>query len=337
LIASSPENILVIIIARIGDTLLLTPAIHALRNAFPEAHLEVLAHPKRKCVLENNPDIDKLSGYTLMEYLRGLLHYKRYDIVLVYGEDSRLIKYARSRGRMIIGFEQKDAGLQKLLDVFVKKPDAPMHAVDERLLLVKALGLTNSDRRLIYRISDEEKKWADTFIKNLGLYDTDIKIGFQIAGFPTKAYRDWPAEHFISLGKFILKESNAKILLFGDKKDINKARHIHSAIGGRVLIIAGKTNLRQTASLLPKCNVFVTTDTGPMHIAFALEVPTVALFHCMHRGENLGPTTKAEIHRIIQMEPLRGEECGRHLTMETVESSIVWDSIKDILKYRNLI
>lgn len=328
---------LIIIVARIGDTLLVTPAIYALRKAFPEAQLEVLAHPKRKCVLENNPYIDRLSGYTLLEYLRGLLHYKRYDIVFVYGEDSRMIKYAASKGRTVIGFEQKDLNLNRLLDIRVKRPDAMIHAVDERLLLVGALGLTNSDRRLIYKISDEEKKWADTFTKNLGLYDTDIKIGFQMAGFPTKAYRDWPAEHFISLGKLILKELDAKILLFGDKKDINKARHIHSALGGRALIIAGKTNLRQTASLLPKCNVFVTTDTGPMHIAFALEVPTVALFHCMHRGENFGPTNKAEIYRVIQMEPLQGSECGRHLTMETVESSIVWDSIKDILKYRNLI
>ncbi len=322
--------------ARIGDTLLVTPVIHSLKSAFPDTMIDVLVHPKRMSVLENNPHINRLIGFNGFRYLQGLLFRRKiYDMVLIYKEEARLLKYGRAVGKYTVGFKQKNQQLNKLLDSVIQSPPTPLHAVDERLLLIKDIVISTVDRKLIYHINDVENQWANIFIEKHGLHGGIIKIGFHVAGFPTKAYRDWPAEHFISLGRFILKELNAEILLFGDKKDIKKAQHIQSALGDKTLIVAGKTNLRQTAALLSKCDVFVTTDTGPMHIAFALEVPTVAMFHCMHPGKYLGPTTKTEIHRIIQMEPPQVAECGRHLTIDTVDSSMVWDAIKDILKGRN--
>ena len=322
--------------ARIGDTLLVTPAISSLKKAFPDALIDVIAHHKRMCVLENNPDIHSLSGSTCLEHFRRLLFNRTtYDIVFIYARESRLIKYGRSRGKLVVGFEQQDAKLNKLFDICVKKSDLLVHAVDDRLSLIKAIGLESPDRKLTYVISENEREWAESFIHNHSLQNNKLKIGFQVAGFPTKAYRDWPAGHFITLGQYILKELGGNILLFGDMKDHKKALKIQSALGDNALIVAGKTTLRQTAALISCCNAFVTTDTGPMHISFALKVPTVALFHCIHSGQSLGPTADAELHRIMQMVPPPGETCNRKLGMDSVSPEAVFRNLKSILEKRH--
>ncbi len=322
--------------ARIGDTLLITPAITSLKKAFPDSVITVIAHKKRISILENNHDIDKLSGRGRINYLFGSLYNRKsYDIAFIYGEDGLLIKYARACGKITVGFEQKDQDMNRLLDICVKKPGMPLHAVDERLLLAKAIGLQGVERKLTYVISEAEKKWADSFIVNNGLNKAKVRIGFQTAGFPTKAYRDWPAGNFASLGQYILKEMDAKILLFGEGKDFKKALSIKSDLGENAFVIAGRTSLRQSAALISRCSAFVTTDTGPMHIAYALDVPTVAMFHCMHPGKYLGPTHNEHLHRVLQMAPPGGEKCGRNLTLEGIGSKTVWDSLKEILNPEN--
>lgn len=329
------RRILVIKVARIGDTLFVTPVIRALREAFPHAKIHVIAHPKRMCVLFNNPDIDVLWGWGLWN---RLVHFPRmgayFDLVLVYGEDGRLLKLARKVGGLTVGFEQRDGALNRYLDLPVRKADTPLHAVDDRLQLLRAIGIPSRGKKLVYRVSREEGEWARAFMERYG--DT-LRIGFQVGGYPTKAYRDWPADHYVSLGRAILEDLKARIFLFGDRKDRRKAEYIRDGLGGRAVVLAGSTDLRKTGALISLCHAFVTTDTGPMHIAFALDVPTVAIFHCMHPGRLLGPVEDGGRHRVIQMEPPPGVECSRSLTMESVGSGEVWEALKDLLRGEGLI
>jgi heptosyltransferase-3 len=332
-----PENILIIIVARIGDTLFVTPAIHALKKAFPDAAIDVLAHPKRMSVLENNNDIsilfsNNLWGRILLLFRRN----RRYDLVFVYGEDEKLLKYGKKVGRQVVGFGRGDPLIDDVMDTPVPRPSKPVHAVDERLLLVNAIGVTGTEKNLVYCVKDEEKSWADSFMKKNGLLESDLMIGFQVAGFPTKAYRDWSVESFISLGNYIFNDYNARIVLFGSKSERKKAEQIQKVLGSNALVIAGQTTLRQAAALLNSLDAFVTTDTGPMHIAFALEIPTVALFHCMHPAQYLGPLHRPEKHRIIQMVPPLEEECGRHQTLNSISSERVKNFLREILDQKKI-
>jgi ADP-heptose:LPS heptosyltransferase len=330
--ASDPRYILMIIIARIGDTLFVTPVIHALKKKFPNACIDVMAHTKRISVLENNHDINMLICNNLCGRLRLLpKRNSQYDMVFVYGDDVKLLRYGKKIGKYVIGFKHDDPAIDNVMDMPVPRPSKPMHAVDERLLLVNAIGVTGTEKKLAYRVSNSEKSWAESFVKHNGLLGNDVIIGFQVAGFPTKAYRDWPVKNFISLGKHVLNDFNAKILLFGSKNENKKAKQIQKALGNRAMVVAGKTTLRQAAALINCLDAFVTTDTGPMHIAFALEVPTVALFHCMHPSKYLGPLHGIEKHKLIQMDPQPSEKCGRHLTLNSISSQRVWHALEEIL------
>lgn len=331
------RRILVIKIARIGDTLFVTPVIRALREAFPHAEIHVIAHPKRMCVLFNNPDIDMVWGWSRLNRLLCLPRKKGFfDLVFVYGKEEETLKFARKVGSFVVGFQQEDETLNRYLDLPVKGADFPLHAVDDRLQLLRAMDIPCRKRRLVYRVSKEEEEWAQAFMNEYAGIST-LRIGFQVGGYPTKAYRDWPPDHYISLGKAILETLNARIFLFGDRKDRRKAEYIRDGLGGRAVVLAGSTDLRKTAALIFQCNAFVTTDTGPMHIAFALDVPTVAIFHCMHPARFLGPAEGGERHRILQMEPPPGMECSRSLTMESVSSEKVLEALKDLLRKEGLL
>lgn len=330
----TPEDILVINIARIGDTLLNTPAIRALRRGFPRARLTVMAHKKRLAVLENNPDIDVLLPYSpirrLLAYLtRGPL----YDLAVVYGNDPHIFRYARRAGRLLVGYEQRDPAVNALLDRSASPDVGPdrKHSVDVRLRLAAVVGIEKAERGLVYCIKPEEERWAAHWLTQHGIPAGPAVVGLQVAGFPTKSYRDWPAEQFIALGQAVLAEWPARLLLFGGKADRNKAALIQATLGGKAFSLAGRTTLRQSAALLARCTAFVTTDTGMMHLAFALKVPTVAMFHCLHPAWALGPSSRPEIHRVVQMEPQPGEPCTRQLSMASVTPEAVFASLNELL------
>ena len=88
----------------------------------------------------------------------------------------------------------------------------------------------------------------------------------------------WPPERYRALAKRLLERSDAAIVFFGDASSFQMVKEICQGLPERVMNLAGVTNLRELASLIKDCNVFVTNDSGPMHIADAFGVKIVALF-----------------------------------------------------------
>ncbi len=329
---SEPQRILVINTARIGDVLFSTPAIRGLRAAFPNACINALCHPKRMDVLRHNPDISKLGAYGVWQHVRGLcLGRKEYDLVVIFAANRKVMAYARAVGKRTVGFAEADGSANPRLDGAVPRPTTPLHAVDERMLLLQAIGIPAAGRGLVYCLGEEDRAFASSFMEHAGLQPGILAIGFQVAGFPSRAFRDWPEERFVELGRLIRQRVKAKILLFGDTHGAAKAKRIAADLGPDVLMLAGKTSLRQFAALMEACNAFVTTETGPMHLAFAVGVPTVALLHCITPATLLGPTAHAERHRLIQMEPPAGAACSKQLSLGEIRSDRAWKALVDIL------
>ena len=109
-------QILVIIVGRIGDTLLVTPALRALKAAIPQGRLTVFAHPKRLEVLRHLPFIDALEGVTKTSApVRGWIGKDRFDFALVYGREAALVRYALRVSDSVIAFPQHDKALDRRL------------------------------------------------------------------------------------------------------------------------------------------------------------------------------------------------------------------------------
>jgi heptosyltransferase III len=290
------DNILVIIVARIGDTLLSTPVIRALREGYPSARITVLAHPKRLEVLQHLPEIDVLHPITKHRaWLYGRLPQKKYDLCLLYSKDTALLNFALRVSRTIRMFGAADSVSPGKLQI-VPPPTEPLHAVDERLMLLPE-GLKVSSYRLGYHVTKQEKDWASDWIQRQFEGRPRILVGIQAMSFPTKSYRDWPLEHFATLMDRLAEHfEGIRYVLLGDKA----CREKISGLLNRpdTCNSCGKLSLRQSAALMNALDLYIGVDTGPTHIAGALEVPMAAIYHCQHPGALLKPLNRDHLQVI---------------------------------------
>lgn len=321
------SRVLVIIVARIGDTLLVTPALRAIREACPRGMLTCMAHPSRLEVLENLPFVDDLCPITKTRARwRGWLRGKKWDYAFVYGHDVPLLRYAIRVSEHVVAFRQS-ASIDRLLYRAVPPPSETMHAVRERLLLPAAVGIEARDLRLAYRPTEAELASAR---ERLPRGATPL-VGFQLASFPTKSYRDWPVENFVEVGRRIVSISpGARILLLGSTaRDREKAEAVRAKLPEVATSLVGECDLRETAAVMDHLDLYVGVDTGPTHLAGALGIPMVALYHCRHRGRHLAPLDHPRL-RIIEHPGSDGDAAG----MEAIGVETVWKAVKETLSFR---
>lgn len=323
-------NVLVIHVARIGDTLLVTPAVRALKTAAPQGNLACLLHPARRMLFENLPWVDALGAITpKTAWLRGRFGEKHWDYALVYGHDAPLVRYALRAAGRVVAFRQEDEAVNQRLWRAVPPPARPMHAVHERLLLPDALGVATTDFHLAYIPTTAERAAARQWLERHTVPSRPL-VGFQVASFPTKSYRDWPLESFAELGRRLLAAYPlAHVLVFGGKESRDKAARLVQALAPRATSAAAATDLRQTAALLAQLDLYVGVDTGPTHLAGALGVPMVALYHCRHRGKYLAPLGHDRL-RVIE-HPAGDRDCSPDSLMSLISVDPVWEQARSLL------
>ncbi|HLF22957.1 MAG TPA: glycosyltransferase family 9 protein [Burkholderiales bacterium] len=322
-------RVLVVHVARIGDTLLITPALRALKQAIPTGRLGCLLHPARRELLEGLPFIDELGAITpKTAWWRGRLNVQHWDMAVVYGHDAALIRYAARVAERVVAFDQHDETLDAMLWKAVPTPTAPMHAVHERLLLPAAFGIETRDYRLAYAPSAPELAAAKDWLARHTVATRPL-VGFQVASFQTKSYRDWPLDRFIELGRRLLaRHPEARILVFGGNESRGHADTLARALGVRVISLAGALRLRVTAALMAQLDLYVGVDTGPTHLAGALRVPMVALYHCRHRGRYLAPLQHEHL-RVLE-HPATDDDCRTTLPMSDITVDQVWNAVESL-------
>ncbi len=289
--SEAPASILVINVCRIGDTLLATPAIRALARMWPEARITVLGHPKRVEVIEHLPFVAEVGAITKQRALfRGWLQASRYDLAIVYGHDQALVRYALRVARQVVAFRQQDAALNARLYRCVEEaPAYSEHAVDGALRLIKALGIPMAGKRLSFALHESERRAAADRLAALGLEGVHPLIGLKIASFPTKAYRDWPVDHFVELCERIRALwPDAGFIIFGGPDERDNIAAAQRRIGGRCAAFSD-LSLREAGAVMSLLDAYVGVDTGPTHIMGSFDIPIVAMFHCKLPRSLYGP------------------------------------------------
>jgi len=332
-------RVLVIAVARIGDTLLATPLLRALKAALPTGRLEVRAHPRRLDVLRHLPFIDRLSGLGKWAAWLGtarlgtLLPGRRFDWAFVLGHDVAVTRYALGGAARVVAFHQRDAALDARLALAVDEPAPPPHAVLHRLLLLQAAGIAAQDLRLAWNVTAEERAAADAWRSAHVPAAAAPVIGLQMASFHTKAQRDWPVQRFIELARLVLAEQpSAHFILLGDAGSLPGAQAFLAALPGRASIAAGALPLRHSAALMAGLDLYVGVDTGPTHIAGALGIPMVALYHASFPGRNLAPLQNP-VCRVIE-HPLTGQPDADQAHMADISAARVWTECAALLGQR---
>lgn len=329
---TEPRRILFIVVSRIGDTLFSTPALRAVADRWPRAEITVLAHPKRKEVLQGLPYVARVGGITKnIAWLSGLTSLRRYDLAFVYGFDIPLVKFALSVSDAVIAFRQQSETINARLWVAVDVPPFQSeHAVHQLLRLPMAAGAMPSSGRIDFHLSRDEVIAATSRLSLLGISGQHPLVGFQIASFPTKGYRDWPKESFLDLARRITEKwPAARFIVFGGKDEVERTNWLADRIGPLAADFSGKLTLRQTAALMSQLDLYVGVDTGPTHIMSAFDKPMIALYHCLSPSHHTGPLDHPLAITINH--PDSEDDCSVRSDMKQISVESVWQAVQQLL------
>lgn len=333
-ICSNTKKLLLISTTGIGDTLLSTPAIRAVRKRFPDAIIFAVVDERRKEILEGNKNIDRvislrkglLSFFSLVFLLRKF----KPDIAIIFhGNDPHILPLAYFSGAgEIIGHPELTE-----MPFFITKPVTfrkEIHTIEKRLDLARATGADENDMRMEIPISDDEIKRMDDFLVRSG-YDGGLLVGLQLGA--AKPYKCWPVQRFAMLSKKIKEKYNTFIVIVGDSKDRYLVDRFSNIFKEKFIDATGKLTIKETAALIKKMDLFITNDTGPMHISFAVGTPTIALF-CPTDPSTIGPYNCEGKAIVISKErpcdPCITKKCMEPFCMEQITVEEVMNAVDEM-------
>ncbi|MFH0855949.1 MAG: lipopolysaccharide heptosyltransferase II [Candidatus Omnitrophota bacterium] len=283
-----PDDFKRILIARtdrIGDVLLSTPVIKALRDRYPQAYIAMMVSPYAKDIVEGNPYLDKViildkegEGKNWLRSLKLIQELRRnkFDLALILHPSNRVHLLAFLSGiPRRIGYDRK---LGFLLTDRIKhtKQLGEKHELEYNLDLLKGLGIEPKDNKLFMPVNPESEKWAEELFRKEAINDSDKLLAINpAASCPSKI---WPAERFARVADRLAREYGFKILIIAGAKDHKLADDLMRHMRSSAINLAGKTSVTQLAGLLKRCRLFISNDSGPVHIASVVGTPVISIF-----------------------------------------------------------
>ncbi|MDD5116130.1 MAG: lipopolysaccharide heptosyltransferase II [Candidatus Omnitrophica bacterium] len=283
--AGSFRRILIVRTDRIGDVLLSTPVIKALRQKYPQAYISMLVSPYARDIVEGNPYLDEVIIYdkdgkhrSWVRSLKfaGYLRKKRFDLAVILHPANRvhILTFLAGIPRRL-GYDRKFGFLNNLKRAHTKQQGL-MHEAEYNLDLLKELGVEGDARELFIPIRPESEKWVDEFFAACGIKKTDRLLAVNPgASCPSKI---WPQDNFAHVAGILARRHNFKVLILSGPKDTTLAGLVARKIGAQAINLSGKTSVSNLASVLKRCSLFISNDSGPVHIASSLGVPVISIF-----------------------------------------------------------
>jgi len=286
-----PERILVVKTHAIGDLLMVTPSIAALRLLFPRAQIAVLTGIWSADVLRGNPDVDEvielpddllfkhsIGGLLrLAKRLRGM----RFDLAAIFQPSAPVHAIAALAGvPRRVGFDLNGSGFS-LTTRLPWSPNSGRFIGDNYMDLPRQLGFDGTAPGNVLVLSDAEKGAA--FDKHLTEYVNRGQRLIAVCPGGGKNPRDrvdakrWPADRFANVAQTLAQETGSRVLVLGGQDDEAALDAVIDRIPFKG-ICPRETTVRELACLISFCSLVVTNDSAPVHIAAALEVPCVTIY-----------------------------------------------------------
>lgn len=321
----------------IGDTVLSTPLVRTIKEKFKDINITILAKKYIKELWSNNPNIDEVISFD--DNFRGYfeliknLHSRKFDTVLILPNSfsSALITYmAGIKERIGYNTDVRGMLLTKRIPLNgIRKK----HLVYEYMEFSKIFGIEEDTIKLELFVTDEEKNKANEILKSRdGLNDLIIGICPGATYGPAKR---WKKDNWIKVAIKLMEKYNAKILIFGSLNENLLLTEINNSLENRGIIFPGNLNLRMLIVLINKCKVFISNDTGPMHIAASLKAPVVAIFGSSSPAWTgpLGDSNRV-LHKNIPCSPCFKRSCDKknpYECLNLIEPKEVLDEVESLL------
>lgn len=284
---SNRKKILLARTDRLGDLVLTTPAIKAVREAYPDAYIAMIVRPYGRLLVKDNPYLDEVIVYDKFGLHRsaaatirfGLdLRKARFDRAVIFHPTNRMhiIAYIANVPRRI-GYDNK---LSFLLTDGIKnlKHEGKKHERDYTLDLLKVLGIESDEKELYVAVDDKARSSIEQMLSSHGITMKDKLVTLHPGA--SCVSKIWPSERFAKLSDILIEKDNVKIAVIGgnNKKDLFSVEAVEKFMQKQALFLKDVLDLRELAALLKRSVLFVSNDSGPVHIATAAGTPVVDIF-----------------------------------------------------------
>lgn len=325
----------------IGDVVLVSPTICALKNSYPEATIDLMVIPSNEEIAHYIPNVNQVIVYdhkgrdrNFKQFmkLKAFLHSQRYDLAITTNHSTRnAIVTWISGARCRIGSPEQGGFL--FLTHPVRKPTQPIHLSQLFLEYIKPLGITSPDSKLALNIKAQYLQ----SVKQKLIVKTKKPI-VALCPFGSWPQKSWTIEQCADLLRKL--SPIAELYLIGGKKDRFGLETINNLSGGIANVLAGELNIGELIALIKLSDLVVTVDTGPLHIASALSIPVVALYGpTEYYGSGpRGPNDIIVIHQ-FECKPCTKEmTCENNRCMQAIQAEEVYIAVQKILtKLKKLI
>ena len=317
------NRILAVVVAGIGDCLLATPALRALRKCYPDARIVLLVNRRAEDILEGWSAVDaivpldidlliygKRWGWCRPEGLRHIwqtwrgLRRERFDLAINFVQISSL------RGALLMGFLLKSIGSTyragrdtdgRAAAFHVRTPESwpdSRHTVALNLALLEALGCAADSGPLTIPLSQESRRVADTFLAAHGPPSRPL---IAIHPWVKDSGRQWPLSSWARSAEALSAIHGGTFVILGGPQDAEAAKGFAAMLPGNAIVAAGGLPLRAAAALLQQCDLFLGVLSSPLHIAAAVGTPIVACYPT-ELLQTYAPYTDPAFYRLLAPE-----------------------------------
>ncbi len=281
-----PLKVLVIQTAKIGDLVCTTPVFREIKKNFPSCYLSTIIISKTKDILKNNPRLDEIilindyPGISGKIRLLRKLRKAKYDWVinLFPGSFDNIIAFWSWVPGRVTTTHKYCGEITKLLSVFNN------HRLEYRrrtslikhfLTLLKFMGIKEfSEKKEIFVRPEEERKALD-FLKTQNLNSNDLLIGISVAA--GNKLKQWEPAKFAQLADQLAEKLKATVIFIGSVDDNNSVENVQKMMRNNSINACGVFKLYELAALLKQLKLFISADSGPLHMADAMDVPLVLI------------------------------------------------------------
>jgi len=326
----------------VGDAVMSTPMIRAVRKNFPKAEIFILAKPWVAPIFKYSRDVDHILIYDATGRHSGIwgvirlgkeLRQYNFDLaVLVQNAfEAALIAFLAGIPNRL-GYDTDARTLLLTHGVPMNPNIKKLHQIDYYLGIIRGASLHSFGRNMSLNISVSERKATGDLLKNYGMAGHIIGIN---PGAAFGSAKRWFPKRFAEVCVSLRTQfGELPVLIFGGPGEEALGEKIRDLIGSKCVNLAGKTSLREAVALIEKCSIFITNDSGLMHVAAALNIPQIAVFGPTNHTTTSPADPKSHIVRVATpCSPCMKQECmeGHHQCMKAVTADMVYEKAAAIL------
>ena len=268
------KKILIFNVNWLGDVLFSTAAIRNIRRNFPVSFIACIIPSRCYPILKGNPHLDEIiifdesdrhkNIFERLNFVRSLRE-KNFDMVfLLHRSFSRALICRLAGIPKRIGHYTKKRGFLLTQKIVPPQRDS-LHRIDYYLDIIERSGLKVEDRYTEFYLSEEDNKIAQEFLSKHSVESKDFLVAINPGG--NWLSKRWPKEYWAALADKLIENFGAKVVITGGHSDQTLAMQIKERMKFNPIIACGIFNLKQLGALAKDSSLFITADTGPMHIA----------------------------------------------------------------------